>query len=124
VVKWDPNCGSIGIVGHVYNMDGSGRKFVVVKVCADGGGWCTEHKPAEDHMHPFTGTRADDLGWYDCLLGGHELAWETKANPRWYYAVVIDSQGNESELSARVRIGPFKCDERGWAHVDWQRLIP
>ena len=29
VVRWDPNCGSIGIYGHVRNMDGSGRLYAV-----------------------------------------------------------------------------------------------
>jgi len=124
VVKWEPNCGSIGIYGHVRNMDGSGRKFVVVKICGEGGGWCTEYNVAQGRMHPFTGTRADDLGWYDCLLGDDKLAIETKSSPRSYYAVIIDSQGNESEISARVSIGPFTCESHGWAVVDWQRLIP
>jgi len=122
VVRWDPNCGSIGIYGHVRNMNGSGRLYVVIKVCADGGGWCTQGPP--NGMHPFTGKRTDDPGWYDCLLGDDKLAIETKASPRWYYAVVIDSQGNETELSERVRIGPFSCETHGWAEVDWQRLIP
>jgi len=36
----------------------------------------------------------------------------------------IDSQGNESELSERVRVGPFTCETNGWAYVDWWRLIP
>lgn len=124
VDKWDPNCGTIGILGHVYNMDGSGRQFVVIKVCSEGGEWCTRGR-REGFEHPFTGKRPEDPGWYDCLLGDDKLAIETKANPRWYYAVVVDSQEkDDSELSERLRIGPFTCETNGWAHVNWQRLIP
>jgi hypothetical protein len=124
VVRWDPNCGTIGIIGHVTNMDGSARRFVVIKICSDGGDWCTRTRKEGGEL-PFTGKREDDPGWYDCLLGDDKLAIETKASPRWYYAVVVDSQEHpESELSERVRVGPFSCETNGWAYVDWQRLIP